>query len=364
MTSVTTRRFASALLDHAPVRSHKTMEKKENLRLAEFARINPIATASEASFNIITRLVQQIFDVPAVAITLIDHDTQYLSAPQGIDAATIPRSDSICDIVVSTGQTLVIGDTLKDSRVQDIPAVSRPMGLRFYAGAPLTTIEGQHLGALCVLDGKPRRFSSDQINLLVKFASLVSDQFELRALADRDFLTNTLNRRGFDTALKCEMDLIGAGGPSATLAMLDLDHFKSVNDTYGHPVGDKALKSLAELISDGLRQVDHFARLGGEEFALLLPRTRINTGNEVVNRLRKAVADFRMDGYPDLAMTISIGLVDITRQDWDSEIVMRDVDAAVYAAKSGGRNRTITFPQDHPKRNRPLIERRVSKADR
>ncbi len=335
-------------------------KRSEEQRLMEFARINPLATASEASFDIITGLVKQYFEVPAVAITLIDQDTQYLVARQGIDLKTTPRCDAICDIVVSTGQPLVIGDMQTDRHVGHHPAVTgaMAMGLRAYAGAPLTTKGGQHLGALCMLDTSARDFDAEQISLLSRFAALVSDQFELRAQAEKDFLTNTLNRRGFEVVLRREMGWISTGGPSATLAMLDLDHFKKVNDTYGHPVGDLVLTSLAEVITRSLRKFDYVARLGGEEFALLLPDTRIEVGIEVMNRLRQSVAEHRMAEHPDLALTVSIGLVDITQRDWDAGAVMRDVDAAVYTAKSKGRNQTIALPQGHPMRALPLIERR------
>ncbi len=327
------------------------MERTEMLRLLEFSRLNPVITASEASFDSITRLVQLTLEVPTVAITLIDRDTQYLKARQGIDVETVPRCHAVCDIVVNSGEPLIIEDMQKDSRVADNPAVTGPLKLRAYAGAPLTTGTGLHLGALCLLDTKPRHFDARQIEILSGFAALVSDQLELRALADKDFLTDTLNRRGFETVLHREMSRIARGRPAATLAMLDLDHFKRVNDTYGHHVGDMALKAVTALITTQLRNVDRLARMGGEEFALLLPDTRIDDGAVVVDRIRKAVADLRMDGFPELQLTVSVGIVDMTQADTDADAVMRDADTAVYIAKSKGRNRTVTVPSGHPNRS-------------
>ena len=332
--------------------------RSEEQRMNEFARVNPLATASEASFDIITRLVQQVIGAPAVAITLIDQDTQYLRARQGIDLSKAPRSAAICDIIVCSGEPLIIGDMQKDRRVSQHPCVTGPMGLRAYAGAPLTTNGGQQLGALCVLDTSPRNFSPEQVNQLTSFAALISDQFELRAQADIDFLTNTLNRRGFQTVLQREMGLIASGGAPATLAMLDLDYFKSVNDTYGHPVGDLVLKTLATLFTRNLRSVDYVARMGGEEFALLLPDTPLDAGVEIVNRLRKSVANCRLEKYPDLSLTVSIGLVDITSDDNNAAALIRDVDAALYMAKASGRNQTITFPRGHEMRTQQIQRRR------
>lgn len=321
------------------------MERCEELRLKELARINPVAGASEASFDILTRLVQRTIGVPAVAITLIDRDTQYLKAKQGFDASCTPRSDAVCDIVVRSGKPLIISDMKEDGRVSENPAVTGPMSLRAYAGAPLTTRAGYHLGALCVLDTVPRNFSSEQIDALVGFAALASDLLELRAEADHDFLTKALNRRGFEAVLQRELQANRDAGRPMTLAMMDLDHFKSVNDTYGHPVGDKVLRALAQMINARLRKKDFLARMGGEEFAVLLTNTTIKDAVKVVDRIRASVAAFRMEDFPDLSLTVSVGLVDLTLREKDFAALLREVDAAVYMAKSKGRNLTIAVSQ-------------------
>lgn len=325
------------------------MERCEELRLIELARINPVVGASEASFSILTRLVQRILGVPAAAITLIDRDTQYLKAKQGFDVSCTPRSDAVCDIVVRSGKPLIIGDMQKDIRVASNPAVTGPMGLRAYAGAPLTTQAGYHLGALCGLDTEPRSFSSDQIDILTSLASLASDLLELRAEADHDFLTKALNRRGFEAVLHRELRANGDSGPPMTLAMMDLDHFKSVNDTYGHPVGDRVLRALAEMINANLRKNDYLARMGGEEFAVLLTNTTLEDAFAVVDRIRASVASFRMAEFPDLSLTVSVGLADMSKRDKDFAALMREADAAVYMAKSRGRNLTIALPHSKPR---------------
>lgn len=314
----------------------------EALRLLELERIDPLTTASEASFDIITQLVQRIMDVPFAAITVIDKDTQYLKARQGLDLETTPRSDAVCDIVVRSGNVLNIGDMRKDSRVQSNPAVRGSIGLQAYVGAPLTTKAGYHLGSLCALDTKPRQFTEYQIEILSNFAKLVSNLLELRAQADHDFLTKVLNRRGFEDVLRREMARIQRDGSPAVLAMMDLDHFKSVNDTYGHPVGDKVLKGVAEMVSGQLRKSDYLARMGGEEFALLLTNTTLEKSTEVVNRIHETVEAFRLDELPDLSVTVSIGLIDVAKCEQDFAGMMHEVDAAVYLAKSQGRNQTRT----------------------
>lgn len=325
-------------------------DQTEELRLREFDRVNPVATASEASFDLITSLVREVFAGPAVAISLLDEDTQYLKARQGVELKSSPRCNALCNYVVASGQPLVVEDLTQDPRARHNPFVTGPARLRFYAGAPLTTSSGQHLGALCLFDTQPRQLDTGQMNILSRFATLVSDQLELRAQVERDFLTNALNRRGFEGVLRREMDLIRAGAPAATLAMLDLDHFKQVNDTYGHPVGDQVLRKLTDLIVASVRAKDHVARLGGEEFAVLLPEMPIDKGADVLERLREAVAAQRMEHHPDLTLSVSVGLIDITAHDRDPEILMRDVDEAVYLAKSRGRNQIVIAPEGHPMR--------------
>lgn len=320
-------------------------DHREELRLQELARIDPGVAASEASFDIITGMVQKLLDVPMVAITLIDKDTQRLKARQGIEIDCCPREVAVCDIVVRSGKPLFIDDMQTDDRVAANPAVTGEMHLRAYAGAPLTTRSGHHLGALCALDVAPRQFTPEQIAVLSNFAKVVTELLELRAMADHDFLTGLLNRRGFEAVLERELGRQNRKGTSATLAMLDLDHFKTVNDTYGHPVGDLVLKALAGIVTSRLRKHEYLARMGGEEFALLLTDTSLEAAVKVADRIRETVAAFRMKDYPDLSLTVSIGLVDVSRYARDFAGLMREVDAAVYDAKSSGRNRTSVIPK-------------------
>lgn len=309
-------------------------------RLQEFERVNPLAHASDASFNAITKLVQTTLDMPYVAISLIDHDTQHLKAKQGFDIASTPRSQAMCEHVLQSRSPLTIEDLTEEPEFAGLSAVSASLHLRAYIAAPLITDSGHVLGSLCAFDTQPRRFTAEQIDTLNQFATVVSELFELRKEVDYDFLTKVFNRRGFETVLRREMARLNRDGAPCTLAMLDLDHFKHVNDTYGHPVGDTVLKALTKMVKVNMRESDYLARLGGEEFALLLPNTPIIGALKVADRIRAAVAAFRLEEHPDLALTVSIGLVDIARYRNDFDAMMRDVDNAVYISKCKGRNQT------------------------
>lgn len=339
---------SSFLTNNAVPRSMKN--DNEQGRLQEFERVNPLAHASDASFNTITKLVQATLDIPCVAISLIDRDTRHLKAKQGFDLASTPRSEAICEQILRSKSPLAITDLTEETRFAGASAEGSSLGLRAYIGAPLVTDSGHILGALCAFDTRPRNFSAEQIERLTQFATVISELFELRKEVDYDFLTKVFNRRGFETVLRREMARLNRDGAPCTLAMLDLDHFKNVNDTFGQPVGDTVLKALTKMVKVNMRESDYLARLGGEEFALLLPNTPIIGALKVADRIRAAVAAFRLEAYPDLALTVSIGLVDISRYYNDFDAMMRDVDNAVCISKSKGRNQTTVA--DHAPQRR------------
>ena len=151
--------------------------------------------------------------------------------------------------------------------------------------------------------------------------------------AERDPLTGIRNRRGFlDSA-----EQVLRGRSNAVFAIIDIDHFKSINDQYGHDTGDQLLKSLARRIEDYLRRSDICARWGGEEFAVLLPDTTLDEARLVMERLRATVALDTGLGVEDRAVTFSCGLAPV-RTFAQLGDATKQADAALYAAKNVGRN--------------------------
>ena len=162
---------------------------------------------------------------------------------------------------------------------------------------------------------------------------------ELRRLAGTDALTGLLNRRAF---LERAAEVPKRTTEPPALLMLDLDHFKAVNDRFGHAVGDRALQAVAERWRRLLRDSDVIARVGGEEFAVLLPGTGQATAAAVAERLREAVGDTPLAiGGHSLALTASIGAAVAEPADHDFDAVLQRADRALYAAKAGGRNRVV-----------------------
>jgi diguanylate cyclase (GGDEF)-like protein len=157
-----------------------------------------------------------------------------------------------------------------------------------------------------------------------------------------DPLTGTANRRGFERALEVELERSARRGHPCALVIVDLDDFKLVNDRHGHSVGDEALVMLAERLRDSVRSADTVARLGGEEFALLLPETSLPGALAVAERARSAFAasGMRLKSGGEITVTASFGAADFPASP-DRTTLMRDADQALYTAKRLGKNRVV-----------------------
>jgi diguanylate cyclase (GGDEF)-like protein len=162
---------------------------------------------------------------------------------------------------------------------------------------------------------------------------------ELRRLATVDELTGLPNRRQFLARLEQELARSRRNGTPLCLATIDLDHFKRINDRHGHPAGDTVLRHIAAVIREKIRIEDSPARLGGEEFALLLPNTHPHQAHLVCDRLREAIASrlFELPGGGAIRVTLSTGVAAL-EADENLEALMRRSDEALYDAKEHGRN--------------------------
>ena len=162
----------------------------------------------------------------------------------------------------------------------------------------------------------------------------------LRSEARTDPLTGLLNRRGFDEYATRELARAGRDGRPIALATFDIDHFKQINDEHGHVVGDRALVYIAHLLAVHSRAIDITARLGGEEFAVLMPGSDRAGAEAFAERVRHALAAHDCLSLPD--MRVSAG-VTATAVPIEVEMMLERVDSALYAAKRGGRDRTVAF---------------------
>lgn len=159
----------------------------------------------------------------------------------------------------------------------------------------------------------------------------------LEHLARVDALTGCLNHRAFYEQMQLDLARRSRGGEAISLLVLDVDHFKLVNDHHGHPVGDEVLRAIGTALRSSVRPGDVVGRTGGEEFAVLLPDTTSDVAVEIGERLRHAVAT--ADGPVDV--TISVGLAVVPPRGWTASELMRTADAALYEAKRSGRDRLV-----------------------
>jgi len=178
--------------------------------------------------------------------------------------------------------------------------------------------------------------------------ALIQVRSELARMVSTDALTGLPNRRHFQEALDAEMARVQRYGGSFSLALLDLDEFKSFNDRFGHPAGDAVLCELAKVLRQHMRASDRVARLGGEEFAVILVGTGKEAARFVVERLRSAIAELELGhlAAPGCTVTTSIGVAAVPDDaEYAAELVRR-ADKALYEAKARGRNCVVLWDGD------------------
>jgi diguanylate cyclase (GGDEF)-like protein len=177
---------------------------------------------------------------------------------------------------------------------------------------------------------------------------------ELELQASRDSLTGLLNRRYFLAEAKQQLQAAHQSSHVLALLIIDLDHFKQINDQYGHLAGDEVLGAVVDALKRNLRTGDFLGRLGGEEFALLMPGTTQAEATETAERLRQAAAALQLNLQGQaIRQTVSIGIALLNKEDVSLSSLMHRADLAMYAAKTQGRNRVVcdipALPPEMPK---------------
>jgi diguanylate cyclase (GGDEF)-like protein len=298
-------------------------------------------TAEEPPFEKIVTLVQQILQTPFCAVSLVDEQRQWFKARRGLGVRETPRDISFCTHTIQQTEPFVIRDAARDARFAANPLVTGDPHIRSYAGVPLLMPDGYQIGSLCTIDTRPREFPENEITILENFASLVVDELELRQIASTDQLTGALTRRAWLEGAAAEIKRSQRYGRPLSMAIMDIDRFKTINDTHGHLVGDVVIRSLAELCISTKRESDVFGRFGGEEFVLLMPETDAAEARNLAERVRTRYADAPIQAGVEIWSTISIGIAELRAGGATPDDLMERADKALYAAKNGGRNRTV-----------------------
>jgi diguanylate cyclase (GGDEF)-like protein len=314
---------------------------RERDRLEALARYDILDTPNEEAFDRIARLVCRIMKVPMATVTFLDGHRQWFKAREGVANCEDERRIAFCDMTIRENAPLIATDASTDPRFASNPLVTGAPHLRFYAGIPLRTSEGQNIGTLCALGTAPRAIDPGEIAILSDLASIVMNELELRLLASTDGLTGALARRAFREEAARALALAQRHRHEVSCIALDLDHFKTINDTHGHAVGDAVLAGSAATCRELLRQSDLFGRVGGEEFAVLLPHTGRQAALGVAEKLREGIGAQRFDGAEGpFAVSASFGIAAATPSG-DIDALLRAADEALYAAKATGRNRCV-----------------------
>ncbi|WP_339905396.1 sensor domain-containing diguanylate cyclase [Pseudomonas guineae] len=313
-------------------------------------------TPADPYLDTLVRVVREVFAVKTVLVSLIDRDRQWFKARIGLDADATPRAISFCGHAILGTQAFIVEDTHSDPRFHDNPLVLNNPHIRFYAGRPLLSKEGQALGTLCLIDPLPQTLTDKQQRLFNDMALLVEGYLklrndneqtaQLRAALSReqrkvmlDPLTQLWNRAGLNHFLPRHQQQADDLSLQLGVLFCDLDYFKKVNDNHGHAAGDQVLWETARRINAAVRPQDVVTRSGGEEFVVLLHVHDESELLHIAERVRCAMSNQPLEiDNQKLNLTISIGATLRVPPEALSSTLNR-ADQALYQAKGNGRNR-------------------------
>ena len=275
-------------------------------------------TMPEPNFDDITRLAATIFETPFAAISFIDDHRQWFKSVVGLATRETPISQSFCAHAIAQPEVMVVEDASRDPRFAANPLVTGEPHLRFYAGMPIRAADGTPIAALCVLDrvARPWGVTEAQRTTLRVLAAQIETQLELRRailrrdehaaeqrktssalrfLAEHDALTRLPNRSVFHDSLAAATAGGKNSGSRTAVMLIDVDHFKHVNDAFGHDAGDALLREFGSRLRRAFRATDIVARLGGDEFGAILceigaDKTLESVCRSLDDRLREPVS--------------------------------------------------------------------------
>ena len=329
-------------------------------RLEALDVLDVLDSPSEQEFDRTSKLIKLIFGVDIGIVSLIDAHRQWYKSVVGMDTSEADLQGSFCRHTLVSGQPVVVPDTTKDARFSSSIHVTSGPRIRFYAGMPLKTRDGHVVGTICAIHSHAREFGERDIAILGHLAESVMNGLELRQMASTDVLTGVMSRRAFKDEGAKHLSLAKRHKTPTSCIVLDLDHFKNINDGYGHAAGDQVLSGVARAAKGLLRNSDLLGRLGGEEFAILLPQTEGPMAVEVAEKLRQYIGALRFPGsLPPIRATASFGVAALEEGD-DIEALIHKADGALYQAKRSGRNRTCIASASDSLRQ--VNRRRVLKA--
>lgn len=311
--------------------------ENETERICELQSLHVLDTAPEERFDRITRVASALFEVPIALVSMVDVNRQWFKSCVGLSASETGRDISFCGHTIMGDDIMMVEDATKDVRFADNPLVTGEPNIRFYAGFPLKMPSGNSLGTLCLIDSKPRQFTPQQHALLADLGEIVISEFVSQQAATIDPLTRLFNRRGFEVLARKAIANSRRYRWSVSLVYFDLNKFKAINDNYGHNAGDQALVELAAILGKVMRESDIVARIGGDEFVVMLMNASESKARFKTQRLLHHINEKNNSGELPFQLSVSYGIVGFDSARHKSlDDMLRDGDEAMYRHKSEG----------------------------
>ena len=383
-----TRQLFDALqvAEHAAAELRRNREILHELALGHQAAIVKLATEHhdggtiDEALRLLTKVAARRLGVSRCGVWFLDGETltcavlyeddqDRYSSGDVLTASQFPRYFA----AVTRERALAVSDAITDGRTSELEVgYLRPLGISSMLDAAIRR-EGKLIGVVCNEHiGAARIWTMEEIDfagaiadqvaliaaalerrqLLQERSQIAGELAETRELAIRDALTGLHNRRHLELLLEEELARSLRHSRPLAVAMLDIDHFKEINDRHGHRIGDEVLRMLGSVVRDNLRALDKPARYGGEELVLILPETTAAGAIQVADRVRAAIEAHAFDLIADespleLRITVSIGIAHAPIDGGTAARLLEVADRAMYEAKALGRNRTVVARSVH-----------------
>lgn len=289
-----------------------------------------------------------IDDSPAIhrllAVKLRDEDLEFMTAYSGMEGL---------DIAENALPSLILLDLMMPE-MNGLETLRRLKGSRRTMRIPVVMLSGESDSeqkvkcfSLGAMDFVTKPFDVAELRARIQSAiRLTTLMTMLEQRAQIDALTGLWNRARFDQALASEINEASRRDQSLALVIADLDHFKKLNDTFGHQAGDAAISTFATILQAQVRSYDVACRYGGEEFGLIFPGTSLDDAHDICERIRQTVEAHTWIKYPGMRVTASFGVTGTGAEGNEPEHWLRAADQALYAAKEAGRNRVLRYAPD------------------
>ncbi|MBI4040401.1 MAG: sensor domain-containing diguanylate cyclase [Deltaproteobacteria bacterium] len=327
--------------------------KKLYQTMDTLALINSVQDLDQL-LGLIMKSIKEVMDAEASSLMLLDPTTNelYFSTIEGgsekVKEIRIKADQGIAGQVCQTGKPLIVNDVSQSKFFLKTVDKFSKFKTKSMMCVPLKN-RGKTIGVLQALNKhNDQKFDEDDLNLFVAFSNQVAvaiDNAKLYNMAFYDALTKAFMRRYAEAWLETEYARVQRYHTDLAVVMFDIDHFKKINDTYGHQAGDYVLRELSQLVKANIRGADVLSRMGGEEFLICMPETSLDKALQSAERVRQVIADkaFIYEGTP-IPVTISLGIASFSQfpeAEWKK--FLKDADLALYHSKEHGRNQVTIY---------------------